>query len=91
MSSDAKGRLVATRSSSPSAAHAPSVLDLRTAKLKRLVDVNPEVATSWKLGVSEVVRWKNREGQELEGLLMRTPHVKREAPGPLLVLPAWWA
>lgn len=60
-----------------------------------LTDTNPEVA-HWDLGEERVVRWKGRDGLDLQGILVLPPHVSPRKPLPLFVqvhggpLEAWY-
>jgi dipeptidyl aminopeptidase/acylaminoacyl peptidase len=83
---DRSKRFVATRSSTPSRPSAPTVLDLASMRLTVLTEVNPQVS-EWTLGRTEIVRWKNKEGVEIEGILQVTPHAVEGKPPPLMVLP----
>ena len=77
---DARGRYLgfaATKSQTPQTVLA---LDLRLARpgrsgIRRLTDINPQVS-SWSLGKADVVRWKSRDGTEIEGILTVTPHAE---------------
>lgn len=51
-----------------------------------LTDTNPQVR-EWTLGEQRVVSWTNPEDVEIEGLLLRTPHVDADRPTPLMVMP----
>jgi dipeptidyl aminopeptidase/acylaminoacyl peptidase len=64
----------------------PTVLEPGHGNARVVVRLNPQVA-DWDLGRTEIVRWRNPEGVELEGLLLVTPHARPGAPPPLLVYP----
>jgi dipeptidyl aminopeptidase/acylaminoacyl peptidase len=49
-----------------------------------LVDLNPQVK-DWALGMQEVVRWKNKRGEELEGILIKPAGYRTDRKYPLIV------
>lgn len=57
----------------------------RSGTVRLLVDPNPAISR-WKLGTQEVVRWKNRHGDELQGILAK-PSGGAGLPLPLVVDP----
>ncbi|MDI1436567.1 S9 family peptidase [Polyangium sorediatum] len=82
---DRSGRFAATLSSAPTDPHAPTVVDLQTGALQVVAPQASRVG-GWTLAKSEVVRWKNADGQEIEGVLTVSPHAGA-GPAPLLVYP----
>ncbi len=86
LQADRSGRFLATVSSSPTSPWAPTVVDAKTGALRPVADLNPQVS-DWKLAKVEVVKWKNAEGVEIEGLLYVTPHAQPGTPPPLMVMP----
>lgn len=83
---DRAGRFAAVSSSTNLDPSSPSALDLDKGAVRVVAQLNPQVA-AWKLGRTEVVRWKSPEGPEIEGLLTTTPHVEAGKPAPLVVMP----
>ncbi|MHB0971594.1 MAG: S9 family peptidase [Thermoanaerobaculia bacterium] len=83
LTSDRAGRIAFLSSSSldPSS---PTIFDPKTGDVRVVVRTNPQV-DQWKLGKTEVVRWKNPEGVEIEGLL--TVAAGSTGPTPLVVFP----
>lgn len=51
-----------------------------------VTDLNPEVA-AWRLADTRVVRWRNAEGQEIEGVLTTPAGMKAGLPAALVVIP----
>ena len=49
-----------------------------------LVDLNPQVQ-SWELGKQEVISWKNKRGEEIEGVLITPPGYIQGKKYPLIV------
>ena len=49
-----------------------------------LIDPNPQIG-QWELGEQEVVRWKNRHGDEMEGLLLKPVGYQEGRRYPLIV------
>lgn len=86
MDTDDSGRYLATLSSTSDEPADPTVVDLSEGRAHVVARVNPQVA-EWTLGRTEVVRWRNAEGDEIEGVLVETPHARQGEPPPLLVLP----
>lgn len=82
---DRSGRWAVAISSTPSDVGAPTVVDLQTGALQVVAPQSSRIA-GWTLGKTEVVRWKNAEGVEIEGLLTTSPHAGA-GPAPLLVFP----
>lgn len=82
---DRAGRFAATSSSTPSDYYAPTVVDLQTGALQVVAPQQPRLA-GWKIAKTEVVRWKNADGMDIEGVLTVTPHAGA-GPAPLLVFP----
>ena len=83
---DASGRYLYAVTSTATTPPDPTVIDLKSGAATVLAQVNPQVA-DWTLGTSELVRWQNPEGIEIEGLLHVTPHAVAGQAPPLLVLP----
>lgn len=84
--STADGRFLATTSSTAASPAAPTVVDLTSGRARVVADHNPQVA-EWTLARTEIVRWVNPEGVEIEGILHVTPHARPGAAPPLVVLP----
>ncbi|EYF00129.1 peptidase S9, prolyl oligopeptidase [Chondromyces apiculatus DSM 436] len=72
-------------SSTPSDLHAPTLLDLKTGALDVLLP-QAHRTEGWAPVKTEVVRWKNPDGIEVEGILTLSPHAPT-GPTPLLVSP----
>lgn len=51
-----------------------------------VLNLNPQV-NDWKLGEQEVVRWKNKRGDDLEGILIRPVDYQKGKVYPLIVDP----
>lgn len=49
-----------------------------------LMDINPQIRT-WQLGTQEIVRWQNRHGDELEGILIKPAGYREGTQYPLIV------
>ena len=49
-----------------------------------LLDLNPQMK-DWELGAQEIVRWKNKRGDELEGILIKPVGYKTGLKYPLIV------
>lgn len=49
-----------------------------------LVDLNPQIK-DWELGAQEILRWKNKRGDELEGILIKPVGYKIGQKYPLIV------
>ncbi len=63
-----------------------TVYEPATGRTTVVTNLNPEVAT-WKTGTTRVVRWKNAEGVEIEGVLVLAAGGKPGSPAPLVVIP----
>jgi dipeptidyl aminopeptidase/acylaminoacyl peptidase len=63
-----------------------SVFDPATGLTTVATDLNPEVG-AWPLGATQVVRWKNVEGLQIEGVLTLAAGARPGAPAPLIVMP----
>jgi len=50
----------------------------------RLVDLNPQIK-EWEIGLQEVIRWKNRRGEQKEGVLIKPVHYQLGKKYPLIV------
>jgi len=86
LSSSADGSSIAFLGSNDQHPPDPTLLNIDTGWWRTIAHVNPQTK-DWSLASERVVRWKNREGVEIEGLLL-TPAAAREGePTPLLVLP----
>lgn len=83
---DSSGRFLAILSSTSTEPVAPSVLEIDKNSVKPVVQPNPQVS-GWALGKTEVVKWKNPDGIEIEGLFVASPHVAAGKPSPLVVMP----
>jgi dipeptidyl aminopeptidase/acylaminoacyl peptidase len=84
LESDAGGRLLTFLSSTLGAPEEVTTFEVGARRAAVVTALHPQVA-GWSLGDGEVVRWKNPEGRELEGLLVRPPGLAGKAP--LVVLP----
>lgn len=65
------------------------IIRFRSAKARTSVaieDLNPQISR-WQLGSQEVVRWKNKEGENLEGILVKPFGYQRGHRYPLIVDP----
>ena len=69
ISPDRGGNRLAFLSSTPDSPWSPTVLDPRNGRATVALQIAPEVAT-WPRTRSEVVTWKNPEGQVIEGILV---------------------
>lgn len=63
-----------------------TVFDPAPARTLVVTDLDPQVAT-WPLGTTRVVRWKNAEGVNIEGVLTLAPGAHEGAPAPIIVMP----
>lgn len=82
---DRSGRWAATSSSSSTDPPAPTVVDLQTGALQVVAPQSHRIA-GWTIAKTEVVRWKNADGIDIEGILTISPHAGA-GPAPLLVAP----
>ncbi|MDC3958786.1 S9 family peptidase [Polyangium jinanense] len=82
---DRSGRFATALSSTPTDPQAPTVVDLQTGALQVVAPQSNRIA-GWTVAKTEVVRWKNADGTEIEGLLTVSPHAGA-GPAPLLVAP----
>ena len=82
---DRRGRFAVAVGSTSRAPADPVVVDLSSGRVRAVASLNPEAA-KWSLAPTEVVKWKNRQGTALEGILVRTASGGGKAP-PLLVMP----
>jgi len=85
MAGDQRGRFAVADAAGPGDPSEALVIDLASGRAKVVAALNPQIA-GWSAAPTELVRWKNREGTELEGLLTRTSNGGGAAP-PLLVIP----
>jgi dipeptidyl aminopeptidase/acylaminoacyl peptidase len=83
---DRSGRFLVAASSTPTAPADPTVIDVERRTATAVATINPQVS-EWTIARNEIVRWKNREGIALDGVLTITSHAKAGTPPPLLVLP----
>lgn len=83
---DASAKRFAFLSSSSRTPAEVTVFDPAGGATTVVTDLNPEVA-AWKTGEVRVVRWKNAEGTEIEGVLTLAPGAKPGLPAPLVVVP----
>ena len=86
METDESGRFLGTLTSTPYEPPNPTLIDLERSTTEVLASVNPQLS-EWTMGEAEVVRWQNAEGQEIEGVLLVTPHAREGTPPPLMVMP----
>ncbi len=85
-SPDASGRFLAVISATGTETATPSVLEIEKASARSAAQPNPQFS-GWKLSKPEVVKWKNSEGSDLEGIFVPTPHVAAGQTSPLVVMP----
>jgi len=83
---DKSGNFLAVISGTTTETSAPSVVEIDKASVRVASQPNPQAA-SWTLGKTEVVKWKNAEGIEIEGLFVTSPHVQTGKASPLIVMP----
>ncbi len=83
---DGASRRFAFESSTDRTPYEVTVYDPAAGATTVVTDLNPEVA-SWKTGATQVARWKDAEGVEIEGVLTLAPGAKAGSPAPLIVLP----
>lgn len=83
---DSTGRFLSVNSATTTEPAAPSVLDIDKNSVKPVVQPNPQVS-GWTLSKTEVVKWKNPDGLEIEGIFVMSPHVPAGRPSPLVVMP----
>jgi dipeptidyl aminopeptidase/acylaminoacyl peptidase len=83
---DRAGRYLVAASSTSSMPPEPVVIEAERGIVTSLASINPQVA-EWTIARTEVVRWKNREGVALEGVLTVTGQAAPGAPPPLVVIP----
>jgi len=83
---DAAGRRLAFLSSTPSAPLDVTTFDPGSKRLETVSKLNPQAA-DWAMGETQVVRWKDPEGVELEGLLTRPPGAGTGQATALIVFP----
>jgi dipeptidyl aminopeptidase/acylaminoacyl peptidase len=83
---DKSGRFLAVASATTTLPAAPSIVDLDKAMVLSIAEPNPQVS-GWTLGRTEVVKWKNAEGIEIEGLLLTSSHAQAGRASPLVVMP----
>lgn len=83
---DTSGRFLAVISSTPTEPAAPSILEIDKASVRPVAQPNPQVA-GWILGKMEIVKWKNGEGNDVEGIFVTSPHVPAGKLSPLVVMP----
>ena len=85
-STDKAASLVAFPFSATAMAGDPWSIKADGTGAKRLVELNPQVK-NWVLPTVERIRFKNPDGQEIEGLFSRTPLAPSKGPAPLMVMP----
>lgn len=83
---DKSGRFVAVTSGTTMEPFAPGILDIDKAAVRVIAQPNPQTST-WAVAKSEIVHWKNTEGNELEGIFYTSPHAQAGRPAPLVVMP----
>lgn len=83
---DKSGQFLAVVSSTTTETATPSIVELDKASVRVASQPNPHAA-SWTLGKTEIVKWKNAEGNEIEGVFVTSPHVPAGTPSPLVVMP----
>ena len=84
--SDVNRRLIVGIASTPTEPPNPTVLDLRTGRATVVANVHP-YTSDWTLAPAETVRWRNADGDTIEGVLWHSPLVADGRPAPLMVLP----
>jgi len=87
---DRAGRRGVAIASAPDAPAEVVSIDLPRGRRRGAVTVQTNLnpaAKAWSLSPTEVVRWKSKDGFELEGLLTVSTHGSATKPAPLLVLP----
>jgi dipeptidyl aminopeptidase/acylaminoacyl peptidase len=85
-SPDTSGRFLSVISATTTDSGVPSILEIEKASARPVAQTNPQVL-GWKLSKPEIVKWKNNEGTDLEGLFVPTSHVPTGQPSPLVVMP----
>ena len=80
------GRAILMMSSTFADPTTPTLLDLKSKKLRTPYEVAPETK-DWPALRQEIVRWASPEGPELEGLLALPPALEAGRRPPLIVLP----
>jgi dipeptidyl aminopeptidase/acylaminoacyl peptidase len=83
---DRAGRYLVASSSTLAMPPEPTLIDMERGTATPLAAPNPEVR-EWQIARTEVVRWKNREGTSLEGVLTVAGHATAGRPAPLIVMP----
>lgn len=84
---DVNRRFAVGISSTPSSPPNPTRIDLRSGDASVVTDVHP-YAAEWTMPKTEIVRWRNEEDVELEGVLWTASVSTNTAgPPPLMVLP----
>lgn len=83
---DTSGQFLAVISSTKTETATPSVVEIDKASVRVASQPNPHSA-SWTLGKTEVVKWKNAEGNEIEGIFVTSSHVPAGTASPLVVMP----
>lgn len=63
-----------------------TVYDPESATVTVATALNPETA-AWRLADTRIVRWRNAEGAEIEGVLTTPAGMKPGLPAPLVVIP----
>lgn len=86
LDADRAGRYLVAAASTPAMPPEPTLIDAARGTATPLAQVHPELR-AWTIARTEIVRWKNREGIELEGVLTVTGHAQPGRPPPLVVLP----
>ncbi|MBS1108503.1 MAG: uncharacterized protein H6Q88_495 [Anaeromyxobacteraceae bacterium] len=86
LSADRSGTRLAVLSSTPEEPWSPTLVESGNGRATVVVQVAAEVA-SWPRSVTEVVSWKNADGQAIEGILTLPPDAPKGAKVPLWVFP----
>jgi dipeptidyl aminopeptidase/acylaminoacyl peptidase len=84
--SDKSGRFLGAISMTTTQPWTPSFVDLDKGTVVAVVQPNPQVS-AWTLGRTEIVKWKDAEGIDIEGIFVTSPHVPAGKPSPLVVIP----
>jgi dipeptidyl aminopeptidase/acylaminoacyl peptidase len=80
----ARSQTIAWQQSDGSSRGVIRILEHDLALSHILVDLNPQMK-DWELGAQEIVRWKNKRGDDLEGILIKPVGYKTGQKYPLVV------
>lgn len=62
-----------------------SLVDLKTGAFQALTNLNPQVEENFAVGETEIVRWKSKDGLEIEGILIYPVGYEKGNKYPLLL------